>query len=227
MPAKLVPTVRTTYSEKEIVKGLIEGWIEAFCTTPSKESIGVIRAQNGIETGGTTSMWNNNIGNVKFVPANTTADDDKEYMMLRGTWEILNGKKAIFEPPHTATWFRSFPTLKEGIAHHLNLLKNSRYKKAWGDVEAGSVSGFAITLKNLRYYTASVTDYIAGMNHYYKKYMESDSYEIAMEEIIAGKVNNPSIPPLVYDGFPDKDDLEEELPPIEKTFWQRIKEKLF
>lgn len=227
MPAKLVPTVRTTYSEKEIVKGLIEGWIEAFGTTPSKESIGVIRAQNGIETGGTTSMWNNNIGNVKFVSNEKSEAENQEYMYLKNVWEILNGQKVIFQPPHPAAAFRSFPTLKEGIAHHLNLLKNSRYKKAWVDIEAGSVSNFAITLKNLRYYTAPVASYISGMNGFYKKYMESDLYEIAMEEIIAGKVNNPSIPPLVYDGFPDKDDLEEELPPIEKTFWQRIKEKLF
>ena len=226
MPAKLVPTVRTTYSEKEIVKGLIEGWIEAFGTTPSKESIGVIRAQNGIETS-SNNCWNNNIGNVKFVSNETSEAENQEFMYLKNVWEILNGQKVVFQPPHPATAFRSFPTLKDGIAHHLNLLKHGRYKKAWVDIEAGSVSNFAITLKNARYYTANVADYISGMNSFYKKYMESDLYEIAIEEIAAGKINNPFFPALVYDGFPDKDELEEDLPPIQKSTWQKIKEKLF
>ncbi len=178
MPAKNVATVRTSYNSAQMIEGFILGWKQQFNEIPKKESIGVLYAQNALETGSTTSMWNNNIGNVKFVPSKNPSDDDgKEYMMLANTWEIINGQKVIFQPPNPATWFRSFPTLQDGIAHHIDFLKNHRYAKAWSAVEAGDPAQFAHLLKMAGYYTAPESDYVNAMNAYYKKFMKDQTYE--------------------------------------------------
>lgn len=144
MTLKLVPTVQTKVTTPELIKGFVDGWIKAFNTVPSKESIGVLYAQNALESGETKFMWNYNIGNVKV---KDEPGKIVEYMMLKGTWEIINGKKIIFEPPHPATWFMAFPTLVDGIAHHFSFLKNGRYKTAWAAIEAGQPAKFAHELK--------------------------------------------------------------------------------
>lgn len=187
MAAKLVPTVRTTYTKSQVVAGFVDGWTKQFGKIPTKESIGVLYAQNALETGGTAAMWNNNIGNVKFVPsANPENDNDIEYMMLANVWEIVNGQKIIFQPPHQATWFRSFPTLGDGVSQHFNFLKNHRYKTAWTAVESGNPAAFAHLLKIAGYYTASEADYVRLMNVYFNQYMKSGDYEKAVS-------NNPQV----------------------------------
>jgi len=175
MTARLVPTVRTKYTLNQLIGGLVEGWFKKFGVIPRKESIGVLYAQNALETGGTVSMWNNNIGNVKYVP--TAGDDDWEYMMLANVWEVVNGQKITFQPPHPATWFRAFPTLADGIAWHFDFLKNHRYAKAWTAVEAGNPAAFAHLLKVAGYYTAPEADYVRLMNTYFNRFMRDPTYE--------------------------------------------------
>lgn len=183
MPAKLVPTVQTKYTLNQLIGGLVDGWYQKFGVIPEKKQIGVLYAQNALETGGTVSMWNNNIGNVKFVANGGNIDDGKEYMMLANTWEIVNGKKVIFQPPHPATWFRSFKTLGEGVAHHLDFLRNKRYKKSWSAVEAGDPALFAHLLKVAGYYTASEADYVRLMNVYFNKFMKDKTFEAAVAKL--------------------------------------------
>lgn len=181
MTATLVPTVKTSYTLDQLIGGLVDGWNKQFGKFPSKESIGVLYAQNALETGGTVSMWNNNIGNVKYVPsANQANDEGKFYMMLANVWEIVNGKKVIFQPPHQATWFRAFPTLADGIAFHLDFLKNHRYKKAWSAVESGNPAAFAHLLRIAGYYTAPESDYVRLMNGYFNQYMKTNIFEQAI-----------------------------------------------
>ncbi|CAB4197002.1 Mannosyl-glycoprotein endo-beta-N-acetylglucosamidase-like domain containing protein [uncultured Caudovirales phage] len=178
MSATLVPTIKTSYNGTEMIEGFIKGWFNQFNIIPKKESVGVIWSQNAIETGSTTSMWNNNIGNVKFVPSSNQDDDnDKQYMMLANVWEIISGKKVIYQPPHQATWFRAFPTLEDGVGFHLDFLKNHRYRNAWAAVEAGDPAQFAHLLKVAKYYTAPEIDYVNAMNSYFKKFMKDKTFE--------------------------------------------------
>jgi hypothetical protein len=181
MTATLVPTTKTSCSKAELIEGFIKGWKIQFGELPKKESIGVLYAQNTLETGGTVSMWNWNIGNIKYVPSNDPTDDnDKSYMMLANVWEIVNGKKIIFQPPSKATWFRAFPTLADGIAFHLDFLKNHRYKKAWSAVESGNPAAFAHLLRIAGYYTAPESDYVRLMNGYFNQYMKTNIFEQAI-----------------------------------------------
>lgn len=178
MAAELVKTVQTKYTLNQLIGGLVQGWYKKFGVIPEKKQIAVLYAQNALETGGTVSMWNNNIGNVKFVPnKNPDLDTGKQYMMLANTWEIINGQKVIFQPPHQATWFRAFPSLGDGVAHHLDFLRNYRYKKAWTAVEAGDPAGFSHLLKVAGYYTASEADYTKLMNVYFNKFMKDTTFE--------------------------------------------------
>lgn len=180
---KKMETVKTTCSKSELIKGFVDGWIKQFNQIPSKESIGVLYAQNSLETGGTKYMWNWNIGNVKAVdkPGETV-----EYCVLNNVWEIINGKRIILSPNDPGSWFRSFPTLADGVAHHFNFLKNNRYKHAWTAVESGNPAAFAHLLKVAGYYTASEADYIKLMNSFFNSYMKSNDYENAVS-------NNPKV----------------------------------
>jgi len=202
MSAKLVPTIKTVYTQKDMIKGFVEGWQKAFNEIPKKQSIAVLWAQNCIETGATSSMWGNNVGNVKFVPSSNPEDDNgKQYQMLANVWEMINGKKIIFQPPHPATWFRAFPTLREGIAYHLDFLCNHRYKSAWASVQAGDPAGFVHALKMAKYFTALESDYVKGVNAYFKKFMADSTFEsvvAAMTQPIPA-AQEPSEAPTVTD----------------------------
>lgn len=182
MPAKLVTTVRTTYTQSQMIKAFVEAWKDLYGVVPKKESIGVIWAQNALETGLTKAMWNNNIGNIKYV-ANASDTEDIQYCMLANVWEIINGKKVIFQPPHPATWFRSFDSLEAGVVHHFNFLKNKRYKQAWTAVEAGDPALFAHLLKIAGYYTAPESAYVKSMNYYFNQYMAGKDYENAVKSL--------------------------------------------
>lgn len=199
MPATAIPATRTKYTQQEMITGFVEGWLAQFGALPKKEAIGVVWAQNALETGSTASMWGNNIGNVKFVASKNPDDDNgKQYMMLSNVWEIINGQKVIFQPPNPATWFRAFPTLKEGVMFHLDFLKNHRYKSAWSAIEAGDPAQFAHLLKMQRYYTAPEADYVRAMNIYFKKFMADPTFEsvIAKYQPAPSPVVNPE-PPVI------------------------------
>ncbi len=184
MSAKLVPTIRTSYTQAQLAEAFVKAWWELFKEFPKKESIYVLMAQNGLETGMAASMFNNNIGNVKFVPSKNPQDDTgKEYMMLRNVFEFINGKKVYFQPPHPATWFRSFKTLSDGLVDHILFLKNKRYKIAWDSVLAGDPVDFSKKLKKQGYYTAPEPQYTAGVVRIYNSLMKKQYVEKAIDNL--------------------------------------------
>lgn len=181
--ATCVPVKKIDFSIQDFVRSLIVAWKTIYGNLPQKKQLAIIYAQWSIETGQGKFCWNNNIGNVKYVPGKESSDNI-QYMMLSNVWEILNGKKVFFQPPHQATWFRSFVTLDDGVSFHLNFLRNSRYKKAWAAVEAGSPLDFVHLLKVANYYTASEADYAKAVALYFNKFMKEDTFE----KIIASMV---------------------------------------
>lgn len=204
MSATLVPTTKTSYNGQQMIEGFVKAWFKQFGELPHKEAIGVIWSQNAIETGSTTSMWNNNIGNVKYQPSKNPDDDnDKQYMMLANVWEILNGKKVIFQPPDPATWFRSFATLEDGVAFHLDFLKNHRYKAAWAAVEGGDPAEFAHLLKVARYYTAPEADYAKAMTSYFKKFMADPTFDNVIKSLQPQLVTDPNTGEITVTGDVD------------------------
>lgn len=206
--AILVPTTRTTYTIPQMVEAFIRAWYNEFKEIPKKQSVGIIWSQTAIETGSTTAMWNNNIGNVKYSPSKNVEDDvNVKYMMLANVWEIINGKKIIFQPPHKATWFRAFDSLEEGIGFHLNFLKNKRYKSSWTAVESGSPEQFAHLLKVAKYYTAPEEDYAKGMRFHFNKFIKDNTFDNVLSSI-QDQLKTPSVASVVNefaDAFSDKE----------------------
>lgn len=194
-----VPVTRTTFTTKDYARAVLRAWRAYLGVYPSKEAVGCLWAQYALETGRGAFCFNHNIGNVKHTPP-------RDYMMLRGTWEIVNGKRVVFEPPHPATWFNAYASLDDAMLEHLKLLRERRYASAWPAVEAGQPGEFAIRLKNKGYYTAPMEDYARGLRGFHQEFMRMPAYENALDEIIAdAEVDtqpelraNPASEPTVY-----------------------------
>lgn len=56
MSAKLVPAIKTPCTQDQLIEGFILGWQKQFGSLPNKKSIGVLYAQNSLETGGMISI---------------------------------------------------------------------------------------------------------------------------------------------------------------------------
>lgn len=135
------PTRNTPTPPLDVLAALRRAWPEG-----SRESLLVLLAQWGIETGDGAKCWNYNLGNVKRLKG-------QPWTMLAGTWEILGGKKVVFQPPHPQTHFAAFDSLDEGASFYLEKMRG-RFAPAWPAVLAGDPSQFAADLKRLGYYTA-------------------------------------------------------------------------
>lgn len=195
---KRVPTIQTYFTSEDLIKELISNWILIYKKTPKKEQIGVIYSQWALETGQGLYCWNFNIGNLK------AADDPNkiiEYCVLNGVWEIINNKRVIIPPENPGSWFRSFATLADGIAHHLEFLRNKRYKNSWVAVENGNPAEFAHLLKMAGYYTASEADYIKAINTYFNIYMKMNAFENVIKNLPMPKIESKSNIKLVLEKF--------------------------
>jgi hypothetical protein len=235
MTATLVPTVRTPCTQYDLVKAFIGAWQEMYGSLPTKQQIGVVWAQNALETGLTHDMWNYNLGNIKYV-ANPGDDESLKYCMLENVWEIVNGQRVVFQPPNPATWFRAFDTLTEGVFFYFNFLRNKRYRTAWTAVEAGDPAGFSHLLKMAGYYTAPEADYTRAEMAYFNKFMGSDYFDRAMAELNGATVQPPSVVDPVSDPndpiVPPPIDFTPPEPPVDNNsegplqvpgIWQKIK----
>jgi hypothetical protein len=152
--------------------------------TISKAAAGVIWGQWCLETGSGKACWNFNIANLKVTGRQVAEGVD--YVMLPNTWEIIGGKKVVFQPPHHQTWFRSFESLDEAMVHHLLFLQ-MRYGSAWECVEAGKPREFAYALKSRGYFTGDVEAYAKGVEWFHRQWMAGVTWD-------EGEVPEPSEP---------------------------------
>jgi hypothetical protein len=231
----LVEAVRTKTSLSEMTTAMVLGWKSAFGTTPKKESIGVLLSQWSLETGAGASCWCFNIGNYKSGDITLDYPDQQYYCELSGVWEIINGVRVVLPKSDPGSRFRAFLSLDDGVAFYLKSLRFKRYAASWEFVEAGSVEGFAHSLKMKRYYTAPEADYIKGMNLYFHQYMKSDWFEKAIASIdqYAPTLEThdedmstmPSVP-IVWDADTKESPESSSAPEIKMTFWQKLKSLL-
>ena len=166
MPNDPRPVVRTKFSIHEYAAA-----VRKADPTLTREQAGILWAQYALETGRGNACWNNNIGNVKVTPSQVAAG--VPYFMLPNTWEIIGGKKEVFQPPHPQTWFRHFESLAEAMAHHIVFLRDKRYKPAWPSVLSGDPAEFARALKKESYYTAPEADYAKIMKSMHAEWMRN------------------------------------------------------
>lgn len=165
------PVRRTSFSLDDFAAA-----IRAACPELSRLAAGIIWAQYALETGRGSACWNNNIGNVKVTQGQAAAG--VPLYMLPNTWEIIHGKREVFQPDDPQTWFRWFPDLESGMVHHVGFLRDRRYKPAWPAVLAGDPTAFTVELKRLGYFTAPLQAYAGGMRHLHAEWMREADWEV-------------------------------------------------
>ena len=220
---KLVDTIQTNFSQKELIKTLIETWFNIYNKLPDKENIAIIFSQWSLETGQGKFCWNYNIGNVK---AFDRANEVIEYCSLKGVWEIVNGKRIELSVNDPGSWFRSFATLKKGVDFHLDFLMNKRYKNAWGAIVDGDPVDFSRKLRVQGYYTAPEAHYTKALVGYFNVFMKSRNFELAIQEVI-----NDQKPIVLKEIYIESEILPEATTPTESTikavgFWAKLIENI-
>ena len=165
-----VKRVKTTVSEPQMAQAFIEAWKSLFGTTPSKEQVGLLIAQNNLETGHRNSMWNFNVGNI------TTDGKDKfnyyddlttDEQVQPGVWKKKNLK------------YRAYNSLDDGVKDYLKLLSGRKYSSVWRHIVNPNPVAFSKSLKDAGYYTANEAPYTRNIVNLYKSFQNSDSYEQA------------------------------------------------
>lgn len=156
------PVVRTTFTLDEYARAVLEA-----DPSLSRSAVAVLWAQYALETGRGSACWGHNIGNVKVTRRQVEAG--VPFFMLPGTWEIIGGKRVVFEPPHEQTWFRWFASLSEAMEHHLVFLRK-KYAPAWDAILAGDPTATAAALKRGRYYTGPEHVYAGSMRDFVREF---------------------------------------------------------
>ncbi len=195
-PALYVPAKRTKDDLRKVLESIRRAWSEG-----SRESCLVLLAQWGIETGDGRACWNHNLGNVKRYLG-------QSWTMLHNVWEILNGRRVVFQPPHAQTHFAAFDSLDQGAVSFLKKIR-TRFAAAWPAVLSGSPGEFARELKRLRYYTADVKAYTYAIEARYRQfdaltrapYLPTTLEQLALLGYETVKSFQRAYPPLVIDGI--------------------------
>ncbi len=190
MADQLVQTTRTTAALRA-TDGL------------SKESVGVLWSQFCAETGKGVYCWNWNLGNVKHVQG-----DGHDYVSLKGVWEGVTPTQAekliatgnwLPDPSadhakavgpgmvsvmatanNSATWFRAFESLNDGMSAHVSFLSSTRWLPAWQAVLSGDLVLFSKRLKAAGYYSASEASYTKQLHEHFVEYMATTQWEQAI-----------------------------------------------
>ncbi len=169
-----VPKTTTPVSDTEMAQAIISVWNRLFGTTPSKEQVTMIMAQNAIETGPKReSMHNYNVGNI------IVGTTDRDYF-LGGDWMYTD--KAETQKKNITQKFRAYKSLEEGVEDYLRLLssKSGRYAKAWEHILNPDIRAYSKALREGGYYGAKEEQYTAGLLGNAGRFNKSKAYEEAM-----------------------------------------------
>lgn len=192
----LYPANKISFTLQDFIRELCITWKKVYSKDITENQAKLIFSKYCHETAGGKACWNNNIGNIKFRYDSQGKADG--YFMLPGTWEIVGGKKIIYNPPHPATWFRHYNNLGNGILDYLDILNKPRYKKAFDQLIAGNLEQYAIELHNGGYYTDDPKNYINGLKRWQATF-PSDYFKKVIENL--NTIEKPiEIPEIVIEG---------------------------
>lgn len=180
----LVPTVHTAISRRQFCQALL-----AVVPEIPKEGAGILYAHFAGETGAGTHCYNWNLGNVKWFKG-----CPRDYVALKGVWEVVNGKHIEVPASNPSAWFQAFHSLKDGMESYVKGKQTGRYGSdrlvngvievgAWYYVMAGDPEAYAKCLRDRGYYTAPLKDYMHAMRVHYDAFMKSGDFECAQRAI--------------------------------------------
>lgn len=165
-PTNIKEAKRTPIPTEDFRRAVESTFSTVFEVSPTEKTTALIWAQWALETGRGKSCFNFNLCNIKEF------NSSKPLHMLHGVWEIIDGKKVVFEPPNPQTWFRAYETLEEGMLDYLHTLKK-RFFKSIDSLILGDAIGFALSLKQQNYFTASVSIYQANLSSLQEEFLKT------------------------------------------------------
>lgn len=140
-----VPAERTHATVKMVYDALRAAWPRVFSTEPDEDALRILVAMSANETGTWKSLWNWNLGNVKRIR-------EQRWTMLDNVWEMIDGVKQVFHPPHAQTHFSAYSSLEEAAPAWMAKMEH-QWGKAWAHALAGDAVAFSKALKKANYYS--------------------------------------------------------------------------
>lgn len=168
-----MPVKQTPYSYVEFHDAMKTAYYSEFGYDFNDVAIKICASQTIVETGWYDSKskmigkscFNWNVGNIKG--SSVLNGKACGFHMLRNVWEIENGKKVFYQPPHIQTHFKGYDSLLNGVTDYLLLL--SRRKVVWTVLhDSQSPKDYVDALAAARYFTADKTQYYNLLNSIYK-----------------------------------------------------------
>jgi len=163
MQAQLIAKVRTPLSMFDVCTAFSFAYTDLEGMLPRAECLAALVGQSGHETAGWRSLYCYAFGNAK-----ATKSHSGHYFQMR-CWEIENGKKVWYDPPHHQTNFQGFLDAPSGAKALFGLLRR-RYPQAWAAAQRGDIITMCDRLKFERapmmYFTGDLGYYIRGTKLY-------------------------------------------------------------
>jgi len=166
----------TKPTKEEFIHNIIFAFYDLFKTKISKESACLIYAKFALETGYGKNCYNYNLGNIK------ENNFKNHYVCLHNVWEIENGVKVVYQPPHPQTWFRCYENWHDGMKDYLNFIYNN-YKPAWEQLMKGEPEQYVRELKKRGYFTGNLQEYILAVCSIFRDAMKNNNYDTSMSEL--------------------------------------------
>lgn len=201
---KYLPPQRTKLSPAEAAISLRDGWEATLGARPKEQTLLLIVAKSGLETGEWQSMWNFNFGNVKAlgqyngsytcIPLNEQLIRNGEKKLvwfapegeLTGKGGTVVGERFTIptEPTfgqfgHPQTRMRAYETAIEGGSRYVSALKANFPKSFEAAANGGTAEDFVKTLQAEKYFTAGLAAYVMGTKR------RCDWYASAVKKVLA------------------------------------------
>lgn len=154
----------TEILEQDLAKVLRMAYLKVFGSDPTAEVLAGGWAQAVLEAGRPLKFPNNNIGNIKAVPAGIKAGQS---YFLKSTVEYSSSGEKRSVP--NEAW-AAFPTLEAGAEAYWKLI-DKKYNLAHQWMAAGDPISATVALAQKHYFTANIEKYAAGVKSLYQEFL--------------------------------------------------------
>jgi hypothetical protein len=144
----------TPASSQEITSAIVSAWKQVVGDKPKLSQVAKAWAQIAAETNRGRAIFNNNVGNIMWTKGNS-----HDYFTNTDTRSV-NGNPA--EREGYSAFFRSYPSLVDGVADYLTFIKNR--PSAFKELVSGSPQEFSAALASVHYYDPFTKDDYTNKN---------------------------------------------------------------
>lgn len=157
-----LPNKITTITPENAARALSDGFYRITGKRPNAKVLGLLLAQWAIETGNGKYVHNWNFGNLKRYSGTP-------YFQYFRCSEIIDGTEVFFDRPAPECAFAAYLTPADGAEAYIKILMKRPHW--WAGLLSGDIRTFNSALSTApKYYTASPSLYLAGLQSRYDSY---------------------------------------------------------